>query len=46
MTLFAAHKMDTVGNKAAAKEIAIIKVIAPQVAEKVVDRAIQGDLYN
>ena len=42
MTLLAAHKMDTVGNKAAAKEIAMIKVVAPKVAEEVIDRAIQG----
>ena len=44
MTLLAAHKMDTVGNKAAAKEIAMIKVVAPKVAEEVIDRAIQGEL--
>jgi len=42
MTLLAAHKMDTVGNKAAAREIAMIKVIAPKMAEKVLDRAIQA----
>merc|ERR1712176_873682 len=42
MTLLAAHKMDTVGNKAAAKEIAIIKVIAPKTAEIVIDDAIQA----
>ena len=46
MTLLAAHKMDTVGNKAATKEIAIIKVIAPKVAEMVVDQAIQGIQYS
>jgi len=46
MTLLAAHKMDTVGNKAAAKEIAIIKVIAPKVAETVIDRAIQGKIQG
>lgn len=34
--------MDTVGAKVAAKEIAMIKIIAPNVAQKVVDRAIQG----
>ncbi|MFC7304545.1 acyl-CoA dehydrogenase family protein [Streptomyces monticola] len=41
LTLKAAHLMDTVGNKEARTEIAAIKVAAPQVALKVVDRAIQ-----
>ena len=44
MTLLAAHKMDTVGNKAAARDIAMIKVIAPKMAETVLDRAIQGSV--
>jgi len=42
MTLLAAHKMDTVGNKHAAREIAMIKVVAPRMAENVVDWAEQG----
>jgi acyl-CoA dehydrogenase len=41
LTLKAAYLMDTVGNKAAQTEIAAIKVAAPKVALKVVDRAIQ-----
>ncbi|MFE3320461.1 acyl-CoA dehydrogenase family protein [Nocardia sp. NPDC059195] len=41
LTLKAAHLMDTVGNKAARTEIAAIKVAAPNIALKVVDRAIQ-----
>jgi acyl-CoA dehydrogenase len=41
LTLYAARKMDEVGNKAARAEIAMIKVVAPNVAQKVVDRAIQ-----
>ena len=41
LTLNAAHKMDTVGNKVAAKEIAMIKVAAPNMALQVLDWAIQ-----
>ena len=41
LTLKAAYMMDTVGNKVARSEIAQIKVVAPNVALKVIDRSIQ-----
>ena len=41
LTLNAAYMMDTVGNKIAQSEIAQIKVVAPNVALQVIDRAIQ-----
>jgi alkylation response protein AidB-like acyl-CoA dehydrogenase len=42
MVMRAAYMMDTVGNKGARQEIAAIKVIGPNVALRVIDRAIQA----
>jgi len=41
LTMYAAWLMDSAGNKAARNEVSAIKVVAPNVALKVVDRAIQ-----
>jgi acyl-CoA dehydrogenase len=42
LTLKAAYLMDTVGNKGAAVEISAIKVVVPNMALRVIDRAIQA----
>ncbi len=42
LVLHCAWKMDAVGNKAARQEIAMIKAVVPQMALKIIDRAIQA----
>jgi acyl-CoA dehydrogenase len=41
MVLFAADKIDQCGSKGAKEEIALIKIVTPNVALKIIDRAIQ-----
>ena len=41
LTLAAADRMDKYGNKAARDDIAMIKIVAPTMAQNVIDRAIQ-----
>jgi acyl-CoA dehydrogenase len=42
LTMRAAHLMDTVGNKTARGELAMVKVVVPRIALRVLDRAIQA----
>ncbi len=42
LTMNAAHMMDTVGNKAARGELAMVKVVVPRMTLRVLDRAIQA----
>jgi acyl-CoA dehydrogenase len=42
LTMKAAYLMDTVGNKAARGELAMVKVVVPRIALRVLDRAIQA----
>ena len=42
LTMKAAHLMDTVGNKSARGELAMVKVVVPRIALRVLDRAIQA----
>src|SRR5438477_1024735 len=42
LTLKAAYMMDTVGNKAARGELAMVKVVVPRMTLRVLDRAIQA----